>query len=110
MSAFNWITVVDLELSELLRECVLLIACLESVTSHKPSQNTRRLSQECRTKPTVDRSSPDAAFLLCWSSSLFSAPPPLISVVESLLSVPLMISSLLPTGYVANFGASAVRA
>ena len=40
MSAFNWITVVDLELSELLRECVLLIACLESVTSHKPSQNT----------------------------------------------------------------------
>lgn len=40
MSAFNWITVVDLELSELW-ESVLLIACLESVTSRKLSQNTQ---------------------------------------------------------------------
>lgn len=38
MSGFNWITVVDLELSEPW-ECVLLIACLESVTSHKLGLN-----------------------------------------------------------------------
>lgn len=40
MGGLNWITLVDLELSEL-GECVLLIACLESVTSHKLSQNTQ---------------------------------------------------------------------
>ena len=75
MSAFNWITVVDLELSELLRECVLLIACLESVTSHKPSQNTRRLSQECRTKPTVDRSAPTPLFCCAGPALCFLHPP-----------------------------------
>lgn len=34
-----------------------------------------QLSQNTRTKPTVDSSPSDTAFLLCWSSSLFSAPP-----------------------------------
>lgn len=106
MSGFNWITVVDLELSEL-SDCVLLITCLESVTSHKLSQN----SQHCV------RSAGPNQLLIPVLQHRFSVVLvqlfvfyPLISVVESLLSAPLMISSLLPTGCVANFGVSSVRA
>lgn len=40
MSSFNWITCVDLELHLALGVCVAN-ACLESVTSHKLSQNTQ---------------------------------------------------------------------
>lgn len=72
MSCFNWITVVDLELSEL-SDCVLLITILESVTSHKLSQNSQHC-QECRTKPTVDPSTPTSLFC-CAGPALCFLPP-----------------------------------
>lgn len=103
MSGFNWITIVDLKLSEL-QDCVLLITCLESMTSPKLSQHCVRSARPNQLLIPVLQHRCSVVlgqlFVFC----------PLISVVESLLSAPLMISSLLPTGCVANFGVSSVRA
>lgn len=109
MSGFNWITVEDLELRELW-ECVLLIACLKIVASHKLSRNSRNTQHWVRGAGPSQLLFP--VFQCCFSDVLVQLIVfcPLISVVESLLSVALMMCSLLPTGYVANFGVSSVRA
>lgn len=99
MANFNWIIVVDLELSEL-RESV-------SAWHHTSPAGTanRRLGVPNQSNCWFCYSG--TAFPLCWSSSCVL---PTISVLESLLSAPLIISSLLPTGCVANFGVSPVTA